>query len=184
MPTMLPILTILFVLGSAATTPQQRDGWHAERHQRINDTVASRQGAVDLVFVGDSITQGWEGAGRTIWEEAYGPRRAVNIGISGDRTEHVLWRLDHGNLDGITPKVAVVMIGTNNISHNAHSTDEVLAGVQAVVKRIREISPNARVLLLGIFPRCFFFNDTAATEIYTDRHTLSLPGALPMLKGR
>ena len=158
MPTMLPILTILFVLGSAATTPQQRDGWHAERHQRINDTVASRQGAVDLVFVGDSITQGWEGAGRTIWEEAYGPRRAVNIGISGDRTEHVLWRLDHGNLDGITPKVAVVMIGTNNISHNAHSTDEVLAGVQAVVKRIREISPNTRVLLLDIFPRGAHFN--------------------------
>ncbi len=142
----------------ASTTPQPRDGWHAARHQAINDDVASRAGDVDLVFVGDSITQGWEAAGKPVWDQYYAARHAANLGISGDRTEHVLWRLDHGNLEGIVPRVAVVMIGTNNIGHGTHDTAEVLAGVRSVVKRIRSRSPDTRVLLLDIFPRGRTFN--------------------------
>jgi beta-glucosidase len=158
MTLLLPYLCTIFVLASETTTPQERGGWHAERHQAINQVVAHTPGDVDIVFVGDSITQGWETAGRSVWDESYGNRSAINLGISGDRTEHVLWRLEHGNLDGITPKVAVVMIGTNNIGHQIHTTSEVLAGVQAVVRRIHELSPQTAVLLLDIFPRGAAFN--------------------------
>ena len=83
-----------------------------KRHDSFNERV--KQGNVDLIFIGDSITQGWENSGKAAWSEAYGKRNAVNLGISGDRTQHVLWRLDNGNIEGIKPKLAVIMIGTNN----------------------------------------------------------------------
>jgi hypothetical protein len=57
-----------------------------------------------VIFIGDSITQGWEGSGKEVWSTYYAKRNAVNLGISGDRTQHVLWRLDHGNIDGLQPK--------------------------------------------------------------------------------
>jgi lysophospholipase L1-like esterase len=152
------ILTSALAAGSAVE-PTPRDGWHAQRHADINAKVAAAAGEVDLVFVGDSITQGWEAAGADVWKKHYEDRKAINLGISGDRTEHVLWRLDNGNLEGITPKVAVVMIGTNNIGHGTHGNAEVLAGVQQVVRRIREVSPSTKVLLLDIFPRGFQFNE-------------------------
>jgi lysophospholipase L1-like esterase len=145
-------------IAGPTTTPEAREGWHAQRHQQINDVVAKNAGDVDIVFVGDSITQSWEAAGADVWKKFYGTRKAVNLGISGDRTEHVLWRLDNGNLRGIAPKVAVVMIGTNNIGHGTHETSEVLAGVRRVVERIHEVSPSTRVLLLDIFPRGTEFN--------------------------
>ena len=85
----------------------------AKRNKRFNERA--RQGNVDLAFIGDSITQGWEGKGKAVWDEFYGDRRAINLGIGGDRTEHVIWRLTHGNLANLTPKVAVLLIGTNNI---------------------------------------------------------------------
>jgi len=154
-----PLLLITAaLLGAASTTPEQRDGWHAGRHAAINKVVKANAGQVDLVFVGDSITQAWENAGASVWDDSYGTRRAVNLGISGDRTEHVLWRLENGNLEGISPKVAVIMIGTNNIGHKTHSTAEVLSGVRAVVDGIHARSPETRVLLLDIFPRGQQFN--------------------------
>ena len=82
-----------------------------KQHESFN--ARAKQGNVDLIFIGDSITQGWEGAGKDVWQE-YAKRNAVNLGIGGDQTGHVLWRLDHGNIDGISPKLAVVMIGSNN----------------------------------------------------------------------
>jgi lysophospholipase L1-like esterase len=146
------------MLAGPTTTPAAPTGWKADRHQQINDVVSKNAGNVDVVFVGDSITQAWENAGADAWRRHYGTRKAVNLGIGGDRTEHVLWRLENGNLKGITPKVAVVMIGTNNIGHGTHETGEVLAGVRRVVERIRESSPQTRVLLLDIFPRGTQFN--------------------------
>lgn len=91
----------------------QRDAWWMARHERILADVRHRQ--IDLVFIGDSITQGWEDAGRRVWEEYYGTRHALNLGCNSDGTEHVLWRLAHGELDGLAPRVTVVLIGTNNI---------------------------------------------------------------------
>lgn len=131
-----------------APVPQDRPGWQ-ERQASFNARV--KQGDAELIFLGDSITQLWEQEGREVWEQYYGQRKAVNLGIDGDATQNVLWRLDHGNLEGIRPKLAVVMIGTNNTSSNP--PEEVAEGVKAVVERLRTKQPQMKVLLLGIFPR-------------------------------
>jgi len=111
----------------------------------------ARQGKIDLIYIGDSIVQRYEGVGKPVWDHYYAPRNALNLGISGDRTQHVIWRLDHGNIDGINPKLAIVMIGQNNGGHN--SATEIAEGVTEVVKRIRTKLPDTKILLLGIFQR-------------------------------
>lgn len=143
----------------SAVTPVPRQGRPHERFLTLNERVEAHRGRVDLIFVGDSITQGWEGSGRAVWRKYYGDRRALNLGIGGDRTQHVLWRLDHGNLDGIEPRVAVVMIGTNNSGEDRNSATEMVDGVTAVVKKLRDKVPGMKILLLDIFPRGEHFND-------------------------
>lgn len=119
------------------------------RHELLNQRVL--EGNVDLVFIGDSITQGWEGAGKQVWDKYYEKRNAVNLGINGDRTQHVIWRLDHGNLSGIRPKLAVVMIGTNNSI--CDSSTQIADGVRTIVNRIKTATPQTTTLILAIFPR-------------------------------
>jgi lysophospholipase L1-like esterase len=133
----------------SALNPVPRQGGWMKRHESFNTRVA--KGNVDLVFIGDSITQGWEGRGKGVWEKFYGKRNTVNLGIGGDRTQHVIWRLDNGNLKNIAPKAAVIMIGTNNAGSN--SSKEIADGVRAIVKQIRSKSPKTQILLLGVFPR-------------------------------
>ena len=116
-------------------------------------TARAKQGDVDLAFIGDSITEGWEGAGKKVWQQFYGKRKTLNLGISGDRTEHIIWRLTHGNLENVTPKVAVVMIGTNNTGHFMQDPIEVAAGVERIVEILGERVPSTQILLLGVFPR-------------------------------
>ncbi len=130
-------------------TPAPRPGAWMQRHETINGRAVP--GEVDVIFLGDSITQGWEGAGKQAWAEHFAPRGAVNFGISGDRTQHVLWRLENGNIEGITPKVAVLMIGTNNA--RANTSEQIAAGIEAIVKKLRQELPATKVLVLGIFPR-------------------------------
>lgn len=134
-----------------AVVPVPREGGWMNRHNAFNERV--KQGNVDLVLIGDSITQGWENekGGKAVWAEFYGKRNAVNLGIGGDRTQHVLWRLDNGNIEGITPKVAVIMIGTNNSGTN--TSEQIAAGVKAIVEKLRTKTPNTKILVLGIFPR-------------------------------
>ena len=91
--------------------------------------------------------------GKNVWQEFYGKRKAINFGVSGDRTQHVLWRFEQGQLDGIKAKVAVVMIGTNNSNNQDNTEAEILEGVTAIVKQIRARQPDTKILLLGIFPR-------------------------------
>ncbi|MEE2888480.1 MAG: platelet-activating factor acetylhydrolase IB subunit [Planctomycetota bacterium] len=141
----------------SAIAPEPRGGGWMKRHESFNARV--KQGDVDLVFIGDSITQAWEGNGKRVWAKYYGKRKAVNLGISGDRTQHVLWRLDNGNVDGISPKVAVVMIGTNNSGTGRNTASEMVDGVAAVVEKLRAKLPKTKILLLGIFPRGKYFND-------------------------
>ena len=135
----------------SAINPVSRGGGWMARHQRMNARV--KKGNVDLVFIGDSITQGWEGSGKAVWDEYYASRNAVNLGISGDRTQHVLWRLDHGNIDGISPKVAVILIGTNNSNGQDNTVAEIADGIRAIVAKLRTELPEMDVLLLDIFPR-------------------------------
>lgn len=138
---------------NSAVIPTTRgdEKWWRERQAAKNARAA--EGDVDLLFIGDSITQSWEGPGKAVWDEVYGERRAFNIGFSGDRTEHVLWRLRYGNLAGIAPKVAVCMIGTNNTGHRMQEPAEVAAGVRAMLDLLAERTPETKVVLLGIFPR-------------------------------
>lgn len=136
----------------AAVKPMPRsEQWWQERHATIDDRL--KQTDTQLVFIGDSITQGWEGGGKNVWEKFYGPRKAVNMGIGGDRTQHVLWRLEHGNFDLVKPKLAVVMIGTNNSNGEDNSVAEIADGVRAVVSKLRQKLPATKIILLDIFPR-------------------------------
>lgn len=132
-----------------AVKPVPREGGWMARHNSFNERV--KQGKVDLIFIGDSITQGWEGAGKEVWAKYYTPRNAVNLGIGGDRTQHVLWRLDNGNIEGIQPKLAVIMIGTNNSGTN--TAEQIGDGITAIVEKLRKQLPETKILILGIFPR-------------------------------
>ncbi|MGA1015802.1 MAG: GDSL family lipase, partial [Limisphaerales bacterium] len=91
----------------SAVTPAPREGGWVTRHEQFNQNVKAHQGDIDLIFVGDSITQGWEGAGKAVWEKYYGHRKALNLGIGGDRTPHVIGRLVQGNVEGFCAKLAV-----------------------------------------------------------------------------
>lgn len=139
--------------GHSAINPAPRgDDWWKQRAEKLNQDIRDTPDT-QLLFIGDSITQGWEGGGAKVWQERYAPRNAVNLGIGGDRTQHVLWRLDNGNLEGIHPKAAVVMIGTNNSNGIDNTAGQIIEGVTAIVQRLRSAVPDTKVLLLGIFPR-------------------------------
>ncbi len=128
--------------------------WWRERFSRIGEKVSA--GDAKLVFIGDSITQNWEKAGKRIWKIFYSKRKALNLGIWGDRIQNVTWRLQKGNYEGIRPLLAVVMAGTNNIGEN--TPDEIASGIKMIIDIIGEKTPGTRILLLGIFPRGTGFN--------------------------
>lgn len=157
---LIAILTMTILLGQALTaeekqhcavSPNHRHSWWTLRNDAVNERV--KQGNVDLLMIGDSITHGWENTGKKYWDKYYEHRNAVNMGFGGDRTQHVLWRLDHGHLEGISPKLAVLMIGTNNSNDNDNTAEEIADGIIAICKRIREKCPKTKILLLTIFPR-------------------------------
>lgn len=135
----------------SAVTAEHRHSWWTLRNDAVNERV--KQGNVDLLFIGDSITHGWESGGKKYWDQYYAPRNAVNMGFSGDRTQHVLWRLDHGHLEGISPKLAVLMIGTNNSNGEDNTAEEIADGIIAICKNIRAKCPKTKILILAIFPR-------------------------------
>ena len=150
-----------------ATTPcvQNSDwaGWWPHRHAEKlteRDAIVNEGRPLQLVFVGDSITHSWENdGGKKLWAERFGPRGAFNIGFSGDRTEHVLWRLGVGSgkinneIAGLKPKLFVVMIGTNNTGHRKDAPDATAKGIEQIVDRLLEQAPESKVLLLAIFAR-------------------------------
>jgi len=111
----------------------------------------AKEGKVDLLFLGDSITEGW--GNNAVWQKHYGALNAANFGIGGDTTENVLWRIQNGEIEGISPKVVVLMIGTNNFGLEGHAPDAVAKGVATIVQTLRKKLPASKVLLLAIFPR-------------------------------
>ncbi len=123
------------------------------RQAHVLQRAKDAPGDYVIEFIGDSITQGWEGKGSNVWQEFYGQRKVINMGVSGDRTQHVLWRLNKANSMAIKAKVAVVMIGTNNSNNNDNTEAEILEGVTAIVNQIRTAPAGTKILLLGIFPR-------------------------------
>lgn len=111
----------------------------------------AKKGGVDILFMGDSITDGWRTRGKNVWEKDYANRHAVNFGIGGDRTQHVLWRIEHGELEGIHPKVAVLMIGTNN--SKSDSPEDIAKAIKKIIDDFHSKIPSMKVLLLAVFPR-------------------------------
>ncbi|MFT4688175.1 MAG: arylsulfatase A-like enzyme/lysophospholipase L1-like esterase [Limisphaerales bacterium] len=138
---------------NSAVIPSTRGNVKSWNNRNQQLTANSRNGPFDVVFVGDSITQGWEGRGKDVWKKYYGDKQALNLGIGGDRTEHVIWRLTANNQMGRRAKVAVVMIGTNNTGHFDQDPDEVAAGVESILDIMKKKRPETKILLLGIFPR-------------------------------
>lgn len=132
--------------------PQFPNAWLAT-HQSFVERA--KRGDIDVIFYGDSITQGWGIDGKAIWDKRYAPYKAVNFGMGGDSTRQVLWRITHGELDGLHPKLVVLMIGTNNLysDFNAGTDGEIADGIGLIVDELRQKLPNVRVLLMGLLPR-------------------------------
>ncbi|WP_256055899.1 GDSL-type esterase/lipase family protein [Xanthomonas cerealis] len=111
-----------------------------------------------LLLIGDSITHNYDKANapdqdfQPTWQTFYGSRGALNLGFSGDATEHVLWRLQRGEVDGLQPKVAVLLFGSNNTGYEQHSAADTVLGIDAVVATLEQRLPTTRILLLGLLP--------------------------------
>ncbi len=130
-----------------------------QQHEAINALGAANPD-LQVVFLGDSITQSLTGAGDRLARDGgqrpidrfYGERKAASFGLSGDRTEHLLWRIENGNFDALDPRLIVLMIGVNNINAGRNSGEDIAAGIEAVVRLLRQREPQAELLLLGCFP--------------------------------
>jgi len=143
-------------LGNRAAAPQAKppdtDLWNV-RWGDLHDAYVQRaaRGGVDLLFLGDSITYRWMYEGFPVWLANYSAMRAAAFGISGDRVENVLWRIQNGELDGIEPRAIVLMIGTNNLGRDTPS--EIAEGIGVLLTEIRRRVPRSRVVLVGLLPR-------------------------------
>lgn len=125
--------------------------FNQKRHEQFLKIVEKGDG--DVIFLGDSITQGWEGKdAKKTWDATFGPYKPINLGISGEQTTHVLWRLTEGKeIEPLKPKLAVIMIGTNNTG--GHSAEQIAGGIKAIVEELRKQKPEMKILVLGVFPR-------------------------------
>jgi lysophospholipase L1-like esterase len=142
------LASLLCLQGAATAAP--RDAKWVERHEAL--VKRAKEGGIDVAFLGDSITEGWKYGGKKLWEERFAAQKPANFGIGGDRTQHVLWRIENGEFDGFEAKAVVLLIGTNN-THEKTDTDDVAKGVEAILKRIAEKQPKARTILVSVFPR-------------------------------
>jgi lysophospholipase L1-like esterase len=144
---MLRMILLLALLQELGTRAVPRDSAWLKRHEAF--VAEAKKGGVDLLLLGDSITDAWRGQ-KELWEERFAPLKAANYGMSGDRTEHLLWRLRNGLLDAPRPKAVMLLIGTNNLGVGQQSVDSTAAGVEALVDELRG---KTRILLLGVLPR-------------------------------
>lgn len=135
-------------VSASEAVEKQDNGVFLKMHEAI--LARGKSGPVGLLFLGDSITERWRIAPE-IWEKYYGAYQPANFGIGGDRTQHVIWRIEHGELDGLSPKVTVLMLGTNNSLD--YTAEEIAAANRKIVGMIRAKLPETRILVLGIFPR-------------------------------
>lgn len=138
---------------SAVAEPRDQTEWE-ELVARQAEEIG--QGDYELVFLGDSITEYWSSEGREVWNAFYGDRNALNLGIGGDRTENLLWRIDNGGLERLSPKVAVLMIGVNN--YGVSDGYDISEGTAAAVSRLRKVWPDAQILVVGILPYGWYPN--------------------------
>ena len=122
----------------------------AKSHEAF--VAIAQKGEAQVVFLGDSITAGWNGQ-KALFDKEYAQYKAANFGIGGDQVQHVLWRVENGEFEGIKPKAVVLMIGTNNVGSAAHTPEMIANGIKNIIAAIQKRSPDTKVLLLAIFPR-------------------------------
>jgi beta-glucosidase len=155
------------------------DSW-LKIHEGLVKTVQANPGPVDVLLVGDSITIQWGAS----WAKQFPDRKAVNIGIGGDKTQNVLWRLDHGGVDGLQPKTIVLMIGNNNMFFTPETGVAAAAkGVEACARNLREKFPDAELIVAKILPchapKSRFYEDILLTNAEIDKLNL---GADPKIR--
>ena len=138
---------------NSATIPATRGDEPGWQKRNMAMSKLAKTAKPKLAFIGDSITQGWEGRGKKVWKENYAKHDTINLGIGGDRTEHIIWRLTHGNLGKIQPEVAVLMIGTNNTGHFMQDPTQIAEGVEKILSILREKLPKTKIVLQAIMPR-------------------------------
>jgi len=158
-------------LDASAPMAKADKGQFLQRHESF--LARAKAGPIGLLFLGDSIIDNWRNRAPQLWDEAYGKYQPANFGIGGDTTQNVIWRIDHGELDGIHPRVVVLMIGTNNSASN--TADEIFAADQKIVRLIRAKIPETKVLLLAIFPRGPRKNTNGSTDNYVLRMSVITP---------
>ena len=123
------------------------------REQHASFLKQAREGHIDMLLLGDSITEGWDSAPE-VWNSHFAGRQVANFGISGDTTQNLLWRItEGGELRGLSPKAVVLLVGTNNLDLRNDSAEDIARGIAAIVQVLRQSLPNSKVLILGIFPR-------------------------------
>ena len=130
--------------------PRISEWWFARHAKHIG---LMSKGDINLLMVGDSITHNFESLGAKVWKKYFEPLKAINLGFGGDRTQHVLWRLNHLPKLKKSPKGAVVLIGTNNICWGSDKPKQAAEGVQAIARKLHDMYPEMKVLVLGVFPR-------------------------------
>ncbi len=155
--------------GNSAATAAPRLDWL--NRVQYNLDASRKQPKIDLIFDGDSITDHWTTVGKDLWEKHYAPLNAFDFAISGDRTENVLWRLQNGQVDGLHPKLVVLMIGTNNLS--ANTPEQIAGGIKADIDEYLKLCPDTTILLEGVFPRAPKADDTARAKIKAINQTIS-----------
>jgi lysophospholipase L1-like esterase len=156
-----------------AATPISRmeTTWWRTRHEEKLAEIKRRP--IDLIWLGDSITQDWENTGpepwndfAPAWRHFYGDRNALNLGFKGDTTSHLLWRMQNGELDGLHPKAVIILIGANNMGRVHWTARQTVAGIDAVVAETKKRLPGAKILLLSVLP--------SIRNKYVDRTTAAI----------
>ncbi len=147
--------SVLFAEDTFKPTPRIKEyGWMSvaswkQRHEKF--LARAKEGNIDVLFLGDSITEGW--GNNAAWKKHFVPLKSANFGVGGDTTQNVLWRITNGELDGISPKVFVLMIGTNNFGLHNDKPSDVATGVKTIIETLQKKAPNSKILLLAVFPR-------------------------------
>ncbi|CAG7731716.1 unnamed protein product, partial [Allacma fusca] len=163
------ILAFLGLASGIAWIPAPRgEWWWLPKHRSFVETTNRFPHDIKIIFYGDSITESWFTAGWEIYYSKYAPLGTVNYGIGGDRTEHLLFRIQDGEVKGLHPKLIVLKIGTNNIGGVPKDTaDDTVRGIRTVVDLLLELLPNSKILILGVLPRqnATFFETIADINI-------------------
>lgn len=144
------------------TFKTQKDPFYKMMHDEFSRQ--SKEGKINLLFIGDSITFGWTAQGKAVWDREFAGWKTANFGVPGDTTAGVLWRITHGEISGLNPKAIVLLIGTNDLTEGTLPTT-IAENVGRIIDEFKKISPDARIVIVGVLPRGRGEQDSYRKEI-------------------